>query len=109
MQLSGWDPKYYAEDYFLHEVAHTLHLIGVIPSDSSFDKKVFDAQVAAKAGGNGVMFTACKTKTTYTMNTWLRDFNRFSMIRNGSRHQITGKGQSVAEVLYRILIQPCFH
>ena len=34
------DPKSWLEDYFLHEAAHTLHLIGVNPSDPNFEQSV---------------------------------------------------------------------
>ena len=34
------DDKFWLEDSFLHEVAHTLHLIGVNPSDQTFEARV---------------------------------------------------------------------
>ena len=34
------EDKYWLEDYFLHEVAHTLHLIGVNPADPTFEGRV---------------------------------------------------------------------
>ena len=45
------DPKSWLEDYFLHEAAHTLHLIGVNPTIPNFEQRVKDAQAAAKKSG----------------------------------------------------------
>merc|ERR1711976_1010392 len=45
------DGKSWLEDYFLHEAAHTLHLIGVNPSDPTFETRLIEAQKAAKASG----------------------------------------------------------
>lgn len=43
--------KYHAEDITIHEFAHAIHLIGIAPLDSTFDKTLQNALDAAVADG----------------------------------------------------------
>jgi len=43
--------KYHAEDILVHEFAHTIHLVGIILNDSSFNRKLQSLLDNAKAKG----------------------------------------------------------
>jgi len=43
--------KYHAEDILIHEFAHSIHLVGIAPIDSTFDKKLDELLAKAKNEG----------------------------------------------------------
>jgi alpha-glucosidase len=49
--------KYHAEDILIHEFAHTIHSVGIVPLDSMFNKKLKDTMEKAISEG--------KYKNTY--------------------------------------------
>ena len=43
--------KYHAEDIFIHEFSHTIHAVGILPSNPDFNKQLEIALEKAKAAG----------------------------------------------------------
>jgi hypothetical protein len=58
--------KYHAEDILIHEFAHTIHLVGIIPNDTTFNRLLQDQMNAVIAEG--------KYRDTYALTDILEYF-----------------------------------